>query len=149
MIYTALTKKAMAIAYEAHHGQVDQCGTPYIFHPYHLAEQMSDELSCCVALLHDVAEDSSVSPEALARLFPPSVIEALRLLTYETGTDYLDYIRALGHHPLARTVKLADLAHNMDLSRFAGQSIPEKLNQKQALYQTANAILTAMAKEEK
>ena len=54
MIYTALTKKAMKVAYEAHHGQTDRSGTPYIFHPFHVAEQMDDELSVCTALLHDV-----------------------------------------------------------------------------------------------
>ena len=54
MIYTALTKKAMKVAYEAHHGQTDRSGTPYIFHPFHVAEQMDDELSVCAALLHDV-----------------------------------------------------------------------------------------------
>ena len=53
MIYTALTKKAMKVAYEAHHGQTDRSGTPYIFHPFHVAEQMDDELSVCTALLHD------------------------------------------------------------------------------------------------
>jgi len=49
MIYTALTKKAMKVAYEAHHGQTDRSGTPYIFHPFHVAEQMDDELSVCTA----------------------------------------------------------------------------------------------------
>ena len=43
MIYTPLTNKAMKLAYRAHHGQTDKCGQPYIFHPYHLAEQMKEE----------------------------------------------------------------------------------------------------------
>ena len=60
MIYTALTKKAMKVAYEAHHGQTDRSGTPYIFHPFHVAEQMDDELSVCTALLHDVIEDTEI-----------------------------------------------------------------------------------------
>ena len=58
MIYTELTCKAMKLAYNAHHGQTDYNGIPYIFHPIHLAEQMDDEFSCCVALLHDVVEDT-------------------------------------------------------------------------------------------
>ena len=51
MIYTPLTNKAMIIAYNAHHGQTDYNGIPYIYHPLHLAEQMDDEISCCAALL--------------------------------------------------------------------------------------------------
>lgn len=61
MIYTALTNRAVRIAYEAHAGQADKCGTPYMFHPYHLAEQMPDEITTCVALLHDVVEDTKPS----------------------------------------------------------------------------------------
>lgn len=70
MIYTTLTSKAMAIAYQAHHGQYDYNGIPYIFHPFHLAEQMDDEVSCCVALLHDIVEDTSVTLEFLQNEFP-------------------------------------------------------------------------------
>ena len=83
MIYTALTNRAMRIAYEAHAGQVDKCGTPYVFHPYHLAEQMPDEITTCVALLHDVVEDTPVTFEDLEREFPPEVTDALRLLTHD------------------------------------------------------------------
>ena len=43
MIYTPKTKKAMIIAYNAHNGQVDKSGIPYIYHPIHLAEQMDTE----------------------------------------------------------------------------------------------------------
>ena len=65
MIYTPLTIKAARIAYEAHHGQFDLCGMPYVFHPYHVAEQMTDEYTTCVALLHDVVEDTDVTFEDL------------------------------------------------------------------------------------
>mgnify|MGYP002225017817 CR=1 FL=1 len=69
MIYTALTKKAMKVAYEAHHGQTDRSGTPYIFHPFYVAEQMDDELSVCTALLHDVIEDTEITFEDLTGEF--------------------------------------------------------------------------------
>lgn len=59
MIYTVLTKKAMKLCFEAHKDQVDKSGLPYVFHPFHLAEQMTDELSTIAALLHDVVEDTS------------------------------------------------------------------------------------------
>lgn len=126
MIYTLLTKKAMRIAYDAHHGQLDQSGQPYIFHPYHLAEQMTDEITVCAALLHDVVEDTDITIEELEREFPTEVTQALRLLTHAPGTDYFEYVRALADNPVAKAVKLADLAHNSDETRLVGCAIPEE-----------------------
>lgn len=126
MIYTELTNKAMKIAYAAHHGQVDYNGIPYIFHPIHLAEAMEDEISCCAALLHDVVEDTEVTMEELAKEFPPEVIEVLKLLTHEEGTDYFDYVRSIKGNPVAVKIKLADLAHNSDQSRCVGSGLTEE-----------------------
>jgi len=119
MVYTQLTKKAMVIAYNAHQGQVDHGGVPYIFHPVHLAEQMSDEYTTCVALLHDVVEDTSVTLEELAVDFPKEVIDAVALMTHQDGVPYLDYVEKIKGNPIARTVKLADLRHNSDRTRLA------------------------------
>ena len=82
MIYTELTIRAMNLAYASHHGQFDKGGVPYIFHPIHLAEQMDDEISTCVALLHDTVEDTAVTLEQLAKEFPKEGVEAVRLLTH-------------------------------------------------------------------
>ncbi len=119
MIYTSLTKKAMKLAYDAHHGQLDPGGVPYIFHPYHLAEQMTDEITVCAALLHDVVEDTPITIEQLESEFPPQVTEAVQLLTHDSHTSYFDYIRAIKKNPVAKAVKLADLAHNSDQNRIA------------------------------
>ena len=121
MLYTDLTKKAMMIAYQQHSGQVDKAGLPYIFHPYHLAEQMGDdEYAICVALLHDVVEDTEMTLKDLKyQGFPAEVIDALKLLTHEDGVPYLGaYIEAIKANPLARKVKLADLRHNSDPTRL-------------------------------
>ena len=58
MLYSAMTKKAMKLCFDAHKDQVDKSGLPYVFHPFHLAEQMTDETCVIVALLHDVIEDT-------------------------------------------------------------------------------------------
>ena len=118
MIYTRLTNEAMKIAYRAHHGQVDKGGIPYIFHPCHLAEQMTDEYTTCVALLHDVVEDSNVTLEELSKIFPAEVIEAVALMTHKKDADYLEYVAAIRENPIARAVKLADIAHNSDTTRL-------------------------------
>ena len=143
MIYTPMTKKAMVLAYNAHHGQLDKSGIPYILHPVHLAEQMEDEICCTVALLHDTVEDTPITLEDLAREFPAEVVEAVDLLTHKPGTNYFDYVRAIAANPVAVKVKLADLDHNGNRSRCAGSPIPEeKLAAWAEKYGKARAILT-------
>ena len=140
MIYTDLTKKAMLFAFEAHSGQVDKSGLPYIFHPLHVAEQMKDETSTGVALLHDVIEDCGISREELQTVgFPEAVISAVCLLTHEKSVPYLDYIRALRIDPIAVQVKLADLKHNSDLTRL--DTITEKDKIRVKKYKKAIKIL--------
>lgn len=143
MIYTPLTNRALRIAYEAHAGQLDKCGIPYVFHPYHLAEQMPGEATTCAALLHDVVEDTDVTLDELARSFPADVVDAVRLLTHEKSVPYLDYVRAIAANPIARTVKRADLLHNLDSARFAGHAdAPEPdIARRREKYTAALAIL--------
>lgn len=119
MLYTELTKKAMKIAYQAHQGQIDKTGLPYIYHPIHLAEQMQDEATTCVALLHDVVEDTDITVEQLSQEgFPQEVLEAIQLMTHAPEVPYMDYVREIKKNPIASAVKLADLRHNSDMSRL-------------------------------
>ncbi len=60
MLYTENTKRAMKLCFEAHKEQVDKSGMPYVFHPFHLAEQMPDEDTIIVALLHDVVDEKAL-----------------------------------------------------------------------------------------
>lgn len=143
MIYTPLTIKAMKIAYDAHQGQFDKSGVPYIFHPYHLAEQMDDEISCVAALLHDVVEDTDVTLEDLKKEFPTEVTDAISLLTHNESDEYLDYVRKLKNNPVAKKVKLADLTHNSDDTRNALGTVtaPEKRQMQLEKYAKAKKIL--------
>lgn len=118
MVNTKLTRKAMKIAYNAHINQVDKSGVPYIYHPIHLAEQMNTEIECIVALLHDVVEDTDVTFEQLKQDFPEEVIEALKLLTHDKNTDYMEYVKKLKTNPIAKKVKIADIKHNADETRL-------------------------------
>ena len=118
MIYTKNTKKAMNIAYNAHSGQNDKSGVPYVFHPFHLAEQMETEEECIVALLHDVVEDTDVTIEYLTTKFSKNIIQAIKLLTHDDSIPYMDYIKKLKSNPLAKKVKFADLEHNSDTTRL-------------------------------
>lgn len=123
VIYTELTNKAMKIAYEAHTGQRDAGGLPYIFHPYHLAEQMDNETRTCIALLHDVVEDTSVTMEQIKKDFPTKIADALELLVHDEHLNYYEYIKKICTNADAAFVKLADLIHNISEERLFGLDI--------------------------
>lgn len=142
MIYTELTVRAARIAEQAHHGQYDKAGMPYILHPLHVAEQMPDEITAAAALLHDVLEDTDITAAELAAQFPPRVTDAVRMLTHDPAEDYFDYIRRLRANPDAVTVKRADLRHNLDESRLiAGEYDPEQTAARREKYRKALRML--------
>ena len=119
MIYTPMTKLAMKLCFEAHKDQVDKSGIPYVFHPIHLAEQMKDEETTVVALLHDLLEDTEYSANDLRKLgFSESVIRAIQTMTHPEGMDYMEYVKRIKSDTIARQVKLADLQHNSDITRL-------------------------------
>lgn len=140
MLYTHLTKRALKLCFAAHRDQTDKSGLPYVFHPFHLAEQMPDELTTVVALLHDVVEDTPYTLEDLARLgFPQKVLSTLARLTHDPSVPYLDYVAALKEDPIARQVKLADLRHNSDLTRL--DHVDDKARQRAEKYAAAIRLL--------
>ena len=142
MIYTSLTKKALQISFAAHKNQTDKSGMPYVYHPFHLAEQMDDENSVCVALLHDVVEDTDMTLADLIRAgFPKEVTDALALMTHDDLTPYMDYVERLSHNPIAAKVKIADLAHNSDLTRL--DVVREKDRERVKKYHKAMKLLKA------
>lgn len=119
MIYTEMTKKALKLSFEAHKNQTDKSGVPYVFHPFYLAEQMNNEQTTIVALLHDVVEDTDYTLDDLSSMgFSDEVIEAISLMTHDKNTPYMVYIDQIAKNSMAKAVKLADLKHNSDLSRF-------------------------------
>lgn len=141
MIYKELTKKALKIMFEAHKDQVDKCGMPYVFHPFYLANQMDDEISTVVALLHDVIEDTSYTFSDLLDLgFPPVVCDTLKFLTHDENVNYLDYVRNIKQNEIATKVKIADLKHNSDLSRL--DNVTTKDYERVIKYKQALEILT-------
>ncbi len=140
MIYTPMTKKALKLCFDSHKEQLDKSGMPYVFHPFHLAEQMTDENTTVVALLHDVVEDTDYTFEDLAQMgFSAEIIEALRLMTHDDETPYMEYVARLKHNPIARAVKLADLAHNSDLTRF--ETVDERALKRAEKYAAAIRLL--------
>ncbi len=114
-----LLEKAIGIAVEAHRGQKDRYGAPYILHPLRVMGRVETTAEKTIAILHDVAEDTHWTFEELKREgFPDAILTALRCLTKQEGESYEDFVKRSASNSLARRVKLADLEDNMDLRRM-------------------------------
>lgn len=132
----ATLERAIDIAAEAHAGQLDKAGAPYIAHPMRLMARFllgGNEETAIIAALHDVVEDSKWTLADLRREgFSPQVVSAVDALTRREGEDYLTYVRRAASHPLARFVKEADLRDNLDEQRLNKIYDSERLARKYA-----------------
>lgn len=110
---------AIKLATDAHAGQVDKSGEPYILHPLRVMLSMKTDEERIVAVLHDVVEDSPWSCDDLywQHGFKPEIVRAVAALTRGKNEDYFDFIRRLAPNPIARSVKIADIRDNLDPSR--------------------------------
>lgn len=114
-----MTKKALKLCFNAHKDQLDKSGLPYVFHPFHLADQMNDENTTIVALLHDIVEDTDYTLKDLCEMgFNEEVLGAIELMTHGDDVPYMDYVAKIKENPIAKKVKLADLRHNSDITRL-------------------------------
>jgi len=136
----ATLERAIQIAAEAHAGQIDKGGEPYVLHPLRVMLRMRTEQERIVAVLHDVVEDSDWTCEALAAEgFPPVIVEAVDALSKRRGESRLDAAVRAAANPLARDVKLADNAENMDLGRLPNPTVADLARLKQ--YEQVRLIL--------
>ena len=140
MIYSSKVKTAIWFAFNFHDGQKDKGNYPYICHPLHVAEQMDDEESTIVAILHDVVEDTTCTLELFSYFFSQSILDAIDAITRREDEEYFDYIHRVAENEIAKKVKIADLHHNLDESRLYKQKLPEKLKSR---YEKALSILGA------
>ncbi len=116
----ATIERAIALAAKAHEGQVDKAGVPYIYHPLRVMLRVKTTEERIAAVLHDIVEDTEVTLEVIrAEGFSEAIAAAIDALTKRPGEDYSTFVRRAASNPISRAVKLADLADNSDLSRFA------------------------------
>lgn len=111
---------AKAIAEEAHAGQLDKGGFPYINHPATVAGALTGDLQRAVGWLHDVVEDTEWTLDDLrARGVDESVVQAVDVLTRRKGSEtYSEYIERVSHNEMAVKTKIADLWNNSDPARW-------------------------------
>ncbi len=127
--------KALEIATKAHQGQFDKVGNEYINHPIIVSGYCTTNESKIVALLHATVEDTDVTLDYLKQFFTPNIINAIDLVTKKEGYDIKEYYQNIKKNKIAREVKLADLRHNMDLSRYNGHKITDVEINKTKKYQ--------------
>ena len=119
MLYTALTKKALALACRVHQGQTDRYGMPLLVHIIHVAERMTDEDTTVVALLHETMERGVLTLDDLRREgFSEKICTAVDAITYRGQRQYIRYIRRVRENRIASVVKAADLKHDTDITRM-------------------------------
>jgi (p)ppGpp synthase/HD superfamily hydrolase len=129
--------KMLVICTNAHHGQYDRGGRPYILHPLRVMSflKTDDEELQCIALGHDVIEDTNTTYADLrAAGISERVIEGIRALTKQPGQTYDEYKEVVFASKDAMTVKLCDLRHNTDIRRLKG--VTEKDIARMAKYHT-------------
>lgn len=136
-------KLAYMMALKAHDGQVDKAGRPYIEHVLAVSRACPTDDAKIVGMLHDVIEDGDgrITLDAIRDAFGDRVADAVKALTHAKGSDYMAYVEKLKKNPLAVSVKLADLKHNMDLGRLP--EITDKDLDRHAKYVRAKALLLA------
>jgi (p)ppGpp synthase/HD superfamily hydrolase len=135
-------ERAIAIAAEAHQGAQDKGGQPYILHPLRVMLAIDSPDERIVAVLHDVLEDTPWTADQLRKVgFSETVIQAVDALTKREGEEYMAYVSRAGANVVARSVKLADLADNMDAARLPSQT--EENRARIERYKTAAALLEA------
>ncbi len=114
-----LVGKARYIATQAHHGQFDKAGNPYIGHPARVVAAVDGHYAEVVAWLHDVVEDTPVTLDQLRETFPEIVVAAVDAVTKRADATKVDYYARIRANPIALEVKLADIADNSDPQRLA------------------------------
>jgi GTP diphosphokinase / guanosine-3',5'-bis(diphosphate) 3'-diphosphatase len=136
----ATLERAIEIAAAAHAGQVDKAGVPYILHPIRVMLRMNMVDEMIVAVLHDVVEDSNWTVgDLLAEGFSEEIVEAVGVLTKLPDESRKDAAKRARQNPIARAVKLADYAENMDLTRIPSPT-PKDLARLEE-YKTVREIL--------
>lgn len=139
----SLLDEAILLATSAHRGQVDKAGAPYILHPLRVMLSQTDDVRRIAAVLHDVVEDCGIAPDTIRDRFGDAVADAVVALTRREDEDYDAFIARCAADPIARDVKRADIADNLDLSRLS--TITDRDRDRAAKYRRALARLDASA----
>lgn len=136
----ATLERAITIAAQAHAGQVDKAGLPYILHPLRVMLALSTPEERIVGVLHDVIEDSRWTLQDLRQQgFTAEVVEAVDAVTRRPHESYEQFVLRAVRNPIGRQVKRADLTDNCDRSRIARPT--DKDRQRLEKYESALRLI--------
>ena len=142
---------AIGLAVEAHAGQFDKGGNPYILHPLKVMHYMNseDELDLACAVLHDAVEDNKKFTWEYLRSkhIPEDCIITLKLLTKVPGQTEEEYQAGILSNVRAMKVKKRDLRHNSDIRRMKNREITEKDITRITKYMKFHALIDARLQE--
>ena len=141
-IHGTLCHKALKIAERYHKGQVDKAGNDYMEHVLAVSSSFMSQNEYVVSLLHDIIEDTTCRASDLIEYgIPQRLIVAIESMTRRDGERYFDFIKRLMQDPIAVKVKIADIRHNLDATRFPDPSLyPASLKKR---YEKALEMLLA------
>jgi (p)ppGpp synthase/HD superfamily hydrolase len=124
----SIRQQAYKVMEEAHRGQCDKGGNHYFLHPFRVSQEVTNHywtsyfdkfIGECVALLHDVIEDSDITADDLVKEgFEHAIVNRVVRMTRKEGESYMDYIKRIGEDNICRVVKMCDLKDNMDITRL-------------------------------
>ncbi|WP_394662873.1 HD domain-containing protein [uncultured Sphingomonas sp.] len=137
--------EAIILATQAHAGQLDKGGAPYILHPLRVMMAMTTEQERIVAVLHDVIEDSDYTLADIASQFGDDAADDVEALTRRSDETYEAFIRRCSCNPRVCRVKLADVIDNMDLSRLGREPTSHDI-ERRARYERAYAELRSASR---
>lgn len=132
-------RKKWRISKKLFSGKLDKGGYPYLDHLYEVSNNVTSEDAKIVGLLHDVLEDTETTREDLLEMgYSEFIVSTIEILTRGAKEDYDDYIERIikSNNKIALEVKLADLKHNMDISRIKNPT-PKDLERVEKRYRKA------------
>lgn len=136
-----LLELAINLAEKYHNGQFDKGGNPYINHPLAVMNRLNTLEEKIVGVLHDIVEDTEVTLEDLRDYgFPKKIISGVDSVTRREGESRAAFIYRVKLNEFGRSVKVADLIENSDLSRIPNPQ--EKDYKRVEMYQREIRILT-------
>lgn len=120
---STLLGKAIALASDLFKDKTDKAGEPYILHCIRvMMNSPKDEVSQCIAILHDIVEDCGITEQDLLKMgFPFLVVNGISILSHiDPSMTYDDYIKRIARYPQLVPIKLADIKDNSDITRLKG-----------------------------